>query len=91
VRIFVTGATGFIGRHLCEALIRRGDEVTGMVRSPARDALLPGGARVFRGDLGKLADPGVELPECDVVVHLAGVVCSRRRLPRPVPRRTGKR
>ena len=38
MRIFVTGATGFIGRHLCARLIDRGDEVVAMVRTPERAA-----------------------------------------------------
>jgi nucleoside-diphosphate-sugar epimerase len=80
MRIFVTGATGFIGRHLCQELLRRGDDVIALVRSSAKDALLPAGAQVFRGDLGSLADPGAVLPECEVVIHLAGVVAAGRSL-----------
>ena len=30
MRILVTGAAGFIGYHLCERLLARGDEVTGI-------------------------------------------------------------
>ena len=38
MRALVTGGTGFIGGHLVETLVRRGDEVTALVRSPAKAA-----------------------------------------------------
>jgi uncharacterized protein YbjT (DUF2867 family) len=34
MKVLVTGATGFVGSHLAEALVRRGDEVTALVRPP---------------------------------------------------------
>jgi len=36
VRVLVTGASGFIGSALCDALLARGDEVVGLTRDPAR-------------------------------------------------------
>ena len=78
LRIFVTGATGFIGRHLCRRLLDRGDEVMALVRSPAKAARLPPGTIAFPGDLSAFAAPGTELPRCEVVIHLAGVVAARR-------------
>jgi uncharacterized protein (TIGR01777 family) len=36
VRVLVTGASGFIGSALCEALLARGDEVVGLTRDPAK-------------------------------------------------------
>ncbi|MGO9835032.1 MAG: NAD-dependent epimerase/dehydratase family protein [Polyangiaceae bacterium] len=78
MRLFVTGGTGFIGRHLCERLVARGDEVVALVRTPAKAARLPRGVETFRGDLATLADPKTVLPACDVVIHLAGVVAARR-------------
>jgi uncharacterized protein len=36
VRVLVTGATGLIGRAVCDALLARGDEVAGLTRDPAR-------------------------------------------------------
>jgi nucleoside-diphosphate-sugar epimerase len=78
VRIFVTGATGFIGRHLCARLAARGDDVIALVRSPDKAASLPGSVARFRGDLASFADPATELPAADVVVHLAGVVAAER-------------
>jgi len=76
VRVFVTGATGFIGHHLCRRLRERGDEVVALVRSPSKIARLPEGVEPFRGDLSTFADPSTVFPRCDVVVHLAG--CRRR-------------
>lgn len=36
MRVLVTGATGLIGRALCDALFARGDDVVGLTREPAR-------------------------------------------------------
>jgi len=78
VRVFVTGATGFIGHHLCQRLVERGDHVVGLVRSPARAARLSSEVELMTGDLGILADARTVLPPCDVVVHLAGLVAADR-------------
>ena len=40
MRAFVTGGTGFVGTHLVAALRRRGDDVTCLVRNPAKAAPL---------------------------------------------------
>jgi nucleoside-diphosphate-sugar epimerase len=76
MRILVTGGTGFIGRHLCRALISRGDEVVALVRSKRKASTLPPEVQVLEGDLSLFADPHTELPPCDVVIHLAGVVAA---------------
>jgi nucleoside-diphosphate-sugar epimerase len=78
MKALVTGATGFVGSHLAEALRSRGDEVTALVRSPSKAAALgPLGVRIVAGDLD---DPdsltrGVEGQ--DVVFHVAGLVAAR--------------
>ena len=48
--ILVTGATGTVGRHVVEQLVKRGAEVRALVRDPAK-ANLPAGVSVVRGDL----------------------------------------
>ena len=51
MNVLVTGATGFLGRHLCAALVGRGDAVRAFVR-PATDADGLEGVEVVRGELG---------------------------------------
>ena len=48
----VTGATGFVGSHVAEALVNRGDAVRAIVRAGSDTALLEKlGVQLFRGDL----------------------------------------
>ncbi len=82
MKAFVTGGTGFIGSHLVSALLARGDEVSCLVRSPAK------AERVFAKDsrprtvLGTLDDIEALTDGCrdaDVVFHLAGLTAARSR------------
>lgn len=66
MKVFVTGATGLIGRAVCEALVARGDEVVGLSRSGSRSLDLVTGDPSVPG-------PWLEaLAGCDACVHLAG-------------------
>jgi nucleoside-diphosphate-sugar epimerase len=78
MRTLVTGATGFVGSHLAEALRRRGDEVTALARSASKAAALqPLGVRVVAGDLHDRAALLRAVEGQDVVYHVAGIVAAR--------------
>jgi dihydroflavonol-4-reductase len=75
MRALVTGATGFVGSHLVEALRRRGHDVTALVRSPAKAGPLTAlGARVAAGDLSDTRALERAADRQDVVFHVAGLV-----------------
>jgi len=77
MKVFVTGATGFIGFHLCQRLVADGHSVVALVRDPKKATDLPSAVERFQGDLGRLDAPELVLPACDVVIHLAGVVSAQ--------------
>ena len=72
MKVFVAGATGALGRQLVPRLVARGHEVTGMTRSPSRQALVRelGASPVVADALDPdAAAAAVAAAGPDVVVH----------------------
>jgi len=72
-QVLVTGASGFIGRHLLDYLQQREVRLTAMVRQP--DALrvpLPDGVRLVQADLTRPESLDAAVAGQDAIVHLAG-------------------
>ncbi len=72
MRVFLTGATGFIGSYLVPELIDAGHHVVGLCRSDVgAKALTLAGAEVFRGDVNDLDHLRTAVEAVDGVIHAA--------------------
>ncbi|MFO1518607.1 MAG: NAD(P)-dependent oxidoreductase [bacterium] len=74
MKIFLTGASGFLGSHTAHELIRRGNDVSALMRKTSSREGLPSALRFIEGALPDCRNLKEALEAADVVVHVAGVV-----------------
>ncbi len=78
-RVLVTGGAGFIGSHLCEALVKRGHEVVCFdnffrgKRENIEHLIEDYHFELVQGDIRNYNDVKKEVENCDVVHHLAAI------------------
>ena len=73
-KVFVTGANGFIGRHLIASLLRKGCTVRAVVRSTSGLPAWPESIEVTVGDIRDFSRVTPGISGCDTVFHLAAKV-----------------
>ncbi|MFI5106827.1 MAG: SDR family oxidoreductase, partial [Terriglobales bacterium] len=75
MKVFLTGATGFVGQHMLQRLLSEGHSVRALVRDPEK-AAAPGktGVQYFAGDVVSGAGLDAAMHGCYAVVHLVGII-----------------
>ncbi|MCK4765939.1 MAG: NAD-dependent epimerase/dehydratase family protein [Candidatus Aminicenantes bacterium] len=72
--VFVTGASGFTGGHLCSALLKKGCTVTALVRENSKTGLLEkNGIKLVKGDLSNPTSLKGIIKNIDVVFNIAAM------------------
>jgi len=81
MKIFITGATGVLGRHVVPQLVQSGHQVCGLARTEGNVALLRSfGAEPVRVDLFDRAALTQAVEGCDAILHLATKIPSTMNL-----------
>jgi NADH dehydrogenase len=78
MQVFLTGATGFVGRHMLTRLLSEGHSVRALVRDPQKaKELAQNGVELVTGDVveGTGLDGGMQ--GCDAVIHLVGIIVEK--------------
>lgn len=75
MKIFLTGASGFLGSHIAEALTHRGDKILALVRKTSQiHHLKPLNLEYIEGSISEIQRLKKHLEKCDVVIHSAGLI-----------------
>jgi NADH dehydrogenase len=77
MKIFLTGGTGFVGRHMLKRLLDEGHSARALVRDPGKAGeLAQSGVELVPGDV--VSGTGLEAMQgCEAVIHLVGIIAKK--------------
>src|SRR6266481_6306450 len=79
MKVFLTGATGFVGSHLLRRLLAEGHSVRALVRDVDKaGSLARQGTELVKGDVVENTGLDECLLGCDAVIHLVGIIVENR-------------
>jgi dihydroflavonol-4-reductase len=79
-KILVTGATGFIGSHICETLVKKGYEVAILVRKTSNLSFLKDlNLKIYYGDLLSKESLKEAIKECHYIINCAGKILGKKK------------
>lgn len=78
MRVFVTGASGYVGTKIATTLQAHGHQITVLMR-PQSTRTAPPNARVLEGDIGDEERVAGAMGDCEAVVHLVGIIREQRK------------
>ena len=71
MKLFITGATGFVGSHVARLAAEQGAELRLLIRKTSVTENLPKGVELVQGDLREPAKFAAALRGCDALIHVA--------------------
>ena len=74
MRIFISGASGFVGHHTIQALVSQGHAVRCLVRKPTPALLTIPQVETVQGDVTSPTGLQQAMSGCDAVIHLVGII-----------------
>src|SRR5215471_10004494 len=78
MKVFLTGATGFVGRNMLKRLLAEGHSVRALVREPEKaSALKEERVELTAGDVAEGAGLDQGMQGCDAAVHLVGIIVEK--------------
>lgn len=78
MKVFLTGATGFVGKNMLQRLVAEGHAVRALVRDPQRAGLAQNAkVELVAGDVVEGTGLDQRMQGCDAVIHLVGIIVEK--------------